>query len=106
MLEGFRGDGALQRLPTPIGVFKEHVLDEPLPIPSLRWGRFTNLMTCQGTFESLTHGGSDASLLAQLLNGLMASTDYLQTIARVCLVVIPSADEVFRNLGTFDFVAL
>ena len=76
-MEGFQGDGALQRLPTRIGVFKEHVLDEPLPGPCLPWVRFTPLMTCQGTFDSLTRGGSDASLVAQHLDGLMASTDYL-----------------------------
>ena len=35
--EGFWGEGALQRLPTTIGVSKEHVLDEPLPGTSLLW---------------------------------------------------------------------
>ena len=35
----------------------------------------------------------------------MTSEDSLQTVARIRLAVIPSTDEVLRNLGTFAFVA-
>ena len=35
----------------------------------------------------------------------MTSEDSLQTVARIRLAVLPSTDEVLRNLGTFAFVA-
>ena len=63
-------------------------------------------MTRQGSVEASTRGGTDASLLAQKLDGRLALADYLQISARVRLAVIPSADEALHELGTFAFVAL
>ena len=62
-------------------------------------------MTWQGTVEASTRGGADASLLAQQLDGRLASADSLRTAARVRLAAIPSAEEALRDLGTFAFVA-
>ena len=61
-------------------------------------------MTCQGTVEALTHGGLDASLLAQHLYDRLSSADSLQKSAWVCLEVILSADDAICDLGTFAFV--
>ena len=52
-----------------------------------------------------TRGGADASLLAQQIDGRLASVDSLRTAARFCLAAILSADEALRDLGTFAFVA-
>ena len=52
-----------------------------------------------------TDGGVDASLLAQQLDGRLASADSLRTAARVRLAAILSAEEALRNFGTFAFVA-
>ena len=62
-------------------------------------------MTFQGMVEALTYRGSDASLLAQYLDGCLASMDSLRTAAWVLLDVIPSADEALCDLATFAFVA-
>ena len=63
-------------------------------------------MTRQGTFETSTHVGSDASLLAQQLDVQMASADSLRTSSRVRLAVALSVDEALCELGTFAFVVL
>ena len=47
----------------------------------------------------------DASLLAQKIDGRLATTDSLRTAARVRLAAIPSANEELWDLGTFAFVA-
>ena len=73
--------------------------------PECAGGGFTPWLTRQGTVEASTRGGADASLLAQQLDGRLASADSLRTAARVCLAAIPSAEEALRNLGTFAFVA-
>ena len=62
-------------------------------------------MTCQNTVEASNRRGSDTSLLAKQLDGYLASVNSLRAAARVCMDVIPSADEVLCNLGTFAFVA-
>ena len=62
-------------------------------------------MTLQVTVEASTLEEANASLLAQKLDGQLASADSLRTAARVRLVCIPSADETLRDLGTFAFVA-
>ena len=56
-------------------------------------------MTRQGTVEASIHGGADASLLAQQLDGRLVSEDSLRTAVRVCLDAIPSAEEALRDLG-------
>ena len=57
MLEISRREGALQRLPTNIGVREEIFLDETLPRPSLCYGwGFTPWMTRKGTIEASTFG--------------------------------------------------
>ena len=55
--------------------------------------------------EASTHGGSDASLLAQHIDRYLASEDSLQTAARVHLAAILSVEESLCNLGTFFFIA-
>ena len=67
-------------------------------------GGFTPCMTRQVTVEASTLRGLDTSLLAQYLNGRLASADSLQTETRVRLEVIPFADEAIRELVTFAFV--
>ena len=62
-------------------------------------------MTCQGMVEASIREGADASLLAQQLDGRLASVDSLRTAARVRLACILYVDEALRDLGTFDFVA-
>ena len=73
----------------------------------MHWGGggVTPWITHQGMIEALNYEGADASLLAQQLDGRMASSDYLLKAAQVCLDCIPSADEALCNLGTFAFVA-
>ena len=61
---------------------------------------------CQGTFKASTHEGADASVLAQHLDGRLASADSLWTSARFRLADILSADKALRDIGTFTFVAL
>ena len=73
--------------------------------PASAGGRFTPWLTRQGTVEASTRGGVDASLLAQQLDGRLASADSLRTAAQVCLAAIPSAEEALRDLGTFAFDA-
>ena len=51
-----------------------------------------------------THGGSDASLLAQQLDGRLASADSLRVNARFRLAVILSVDEAICNIGTFTLI--
>ena len=102
MLEFFVWGGVLQRLPPTLGVYEKHVFGEPLPVPSLRLGGFTPWMIHQGMVKALTRGGSDASLLAQQLDGQLES---LWTAAQVRLATIPSADEALFGLGNFSFVA-
>ena len=63
-------------------------------------------MTHQGTVEALNCIGLGASLLLQHMDFRMASSDYLLTNARVCLVVILFVGEVLSDLGNFAFVAL
>ena len=53
-----------------------------------------------------THGGSDASLFAQQLDGRLSLADSLWIAVRVHLAVILSADEALRDLGTLAFVTL
>ena len=74
--------------------------------PACTGGWFTPWLTRQGLVEASTHGGSDASLLAQQLDGCLALADSLRMAARVRLAVIPSADEALCDLGTFAFFAL
>ena len=50
--------------------------------------------------------GSDASLLAQQIDGHLVSMESLRTDNRVRLESIPSTDEALRDLGTFSFVEL
>ena len=73
--------------------------------PACTGGGVTPWLTRQGLVEASTRGGADASLLAQQLDGRLASADSLRMAARICLAVIPSADEALRDLGTFAFVA-
>ena len=73
--------------------------------PACAGGGFTPWLTPQGTVETSTRGGTDASLLAQQLDGRLASADSLRTAARVRLAAIPSAEEALRDLGTFAIVA-
>ena len=63
-------------------------------------------LTRQGSVEASTCGGADASLLAQQLDGRLASAESLRMAGRVRLAVITSADEALRDLGTFAFVVL
>ena len=60
----------------------------------------------QGTIEVSTHGGADASLLAQHLDGRLALADSLWTAARVRLDAILSTEEAICDLCTFAFVVL
>ena len=53
-----------------------------------------------------TRGGADASLLAQQLDRRLASADSLWMAVRICLAIVPSADEALRDLGMFAVVAL
>ena len=61
-------------------------------------------MTRQGLVEASNCGGDDTSLLAQQLDGSLASTDSLQMVARVRLAVILSVDKAIRNLSTLVFI--
>ena len=63
-------------------------------------------MTHHGTVEVYTRGGSDASLLAQHLDGSLALADSLRADVRVRLAAIPSADETLSDLGMFAFISL
>ena len=63
-------------------------------------------MTCQGMVEASTREGAEASLLAQQLDGQLASAESLRTAARVRLDCNPSRDDALSDLGTFDFVTL
>ena len=105
LLPDLRRERAFQRLPPPARVCQKRELAEPLPRPCLHRGGFTPWLTCQGSVEASTRGGADASLLAQQLDGRLALADSLWMAVRICLAVIPSADESLRDLGTFDFVA-
>ena len=62
-------------------------------------------MTHQGVVEADTHGGADAYLLDQQLDGLLALVYSLRTATRVLLADIPSTYEILCDLGTFAFVA-
>ena len=68
-------------------------------------GGFTPWLTRQGSVEASTHGGYDASLLLQQLEGRLTLADFLCADARVLLAFIPSADKALRDLGTFAFAA-
>ena len=63
-------------------------------------------LTRQGSVEASTRGGSNASLLAQQLDGRLTIGGLLRLSARVRLAVIPSAEEALCDLDTFAFVAL
>ena len=105
MLEISRREGALQRLPTNIGVREEIFLDETLPRPSLCYGwGFTPWMTRKGTIEASTfgRGGSENSLLAQQLYVRRESLDSLCTANRVCLATILFTDKALPYLGAFS----
>ena len=69
-------------------------------------GGFTLWLTHQGTVEAATHGGADASLLAQKMDGCLSLAEYLRMAARVLLDAIPSAEEALRKLVMFAFVTL
>ena len=69
-------------------------------------GGFTPWLTLQVSVKVSTCGGADAYLLAQQLDGRLASADSLQIFTRVCLDFIPSADKALRYLGLFVFVVL
>ena len=97
-------EGAFQRLPPSTHVCKKRKPAKPLPRPGLHRG-FTPWLTRQGSVEASTRGGADTSLIAQKLNGRLASVNPLRMAVRVRLSVIPSADEALRDLGTFAFVA-
>ena len=56
--------------------------------------------------EAFTHGGADASLLAQHLDGRLDLGESFWMDARVRLAVILYVDEALHDLGTFVFVAL
>ena len=56
--------------------------------------------------EASTHGGADASLLAQKLDGYLALADSFRMAARVRLAIIPSSEKALHNHGTFVFVTL
>ena len=73
--------------------------------PACTGGGFPPWLTRQGLVEAYTHGGADASLLAQQLDGRLSLADFLRLAARVRLAVTPSADETHRDLGIFAFVA-
>ena len=60
---------------------------------------------CQGKVEASTHGGADASLLSQQLDGRLALADSLLMSVRVSLAVILYVEKAFHYLGTFNFVA-
>ena len=62
-------------------------------------------MIRQGTVEASTRGGEAASLLAQHMDGRLASADSLRIAARVRLACILSTDKALRDLGTFSFIA-
>ena len=90
----------------PLLVFTNDMsLMNPSLEPDCDGGGVTPRMNHQGAVEALTCGGLEYSLLAQQLDGWLASTDYLQKYARVHLDLTPPADEVLRNLVTFSFVA-
>ena len=60
-------------------------------------------MTCQGTVDVSTRGGgSDASLLAQQLDGCLALGKSLRISMRVRLSAILYMDELLCDLGTFS----
>ena len=84
---------------------KNASLLNPSLYPACTGGEFTPWLTRQGSVEASTRGGADASLLAQQLDGRLASAEFLRMAARIRLAIIPSADEALRDLGTFAFVA-
>ena len=91
----------------PLLVFVKNLsLLNPSLDPEYTGGGFTPWLTRQGSVKASTRGGADASVLAQQLDGRLASADSLRMDARVCLAVIPSANEALCDLGTFAFVAL
>ena len=51
-------------------------------------------------------GGADASLLAQHLDGCLASLGSMGASTRVLLDAIPSTYDALRNLDTFAFILL
>ena len=63
-------------------------------------------MTRQGTVEASTRGGAGAPLLAQQIDGRLASAEYLRTAMRVYLDCTLSTDKALCDSGTFAFVAL
>ena len=63
-------------------------------------------MTRQGTVEASTCGGAGAPLLAQQIDGRLASSEFLRTAIRVYLDFTPSTYKALRDSGTFAFVAL
>ena len=67
-------------------------------------GGVTPWLTHQGSVEASTRGGSDASLLAQHLDGRLTSADSLRMAVRVLLAIILSAYKALFGLGTFAFV--
>ena len=67
---------------------------------------FTSYLTRQGTADKSTHGGVDASLLAQHLDRHLDSAESLRTAGRVRLYAISFVDEALHNLGTLAFIAL
>ena len=100
----FRGSAHF-RASLPLLVFAKNVsLLNPSLDPACTGGGFTSWLTRQGSVEASTRGGADASLLAQQLDGPLASAESLRMAARIRLAVILSADEALRDLGTFAFV--
>ena len=90
----------------PLLMFVKNVsLLNPSLDPACTGGGFTPWLTRHGSVEVSTHGGADASLLAQQLDGRLALADSLRMATRIRLAVIPSADEALCDLGTFAFVA-
>ena len=81
-----------------LALVKNVLLMNPSLDPACAGGGFTLWLTRQGTVEASTRGGADASLLAQQLDGRLASADSLQTAARVRLAAIPSAEEALHDL--------
>ena len=84
---------------------KNVILLNPFLNPTRTGGGFTPWMTRQGSVEASTHGGAEASLLAQQLDGCLVSSESLRMAARVRLAVIPSVEEVLFDIDTFAFVA-
>ena len=105
MSDGFQGEVALKHSPTTLRVCEEHVLDEPFPGPSLRWGRIHTLDEPPGHVRGVDPQGVGRSPPVKNLNIRLASADPLWTAAWVRLEIILYVYEALCELVTFAFVA-